>query len=191
MSCGLVHASYSLTEWQAVKLTFFAPWLLPVFTVYLIYGTWNKTWDILSASKCMGKGMAKWWCGLNSRKSYFAYTWTVIKSKDSLNLVISHASLNLDDILVKFWAAPESWKEKKNTLSCSFYVNIFINKISSFQVNTTSRRGLVRGYFWFYNVFFFYFTMKVAGGHIHSGQGKSPEPWWVTSQLQPLLQPIN
>ena len=23
---GLVHASYSLPEWQAVKLTFFAPW---------------------------------------------------------------------------------------------------------------------------------------------------------------------
>ena len=27
MTCGLVHASYSLPEWQAVKLTFFAPWL--------------------------------------------------------------------------------------------------------------------------------------------------------------------
>ena len=26
MTCGLVHASYSLTEWQTVKLTFFAPW---------------------------------------------------------------------------------------------------------------------------------------------------------------------
>ena len=25
MTCGLVHASYSLPEWQAVKLTFFAP----------------------------------------------------------------------------------------------------------------------------------------------------------------------
>ena len=25
MTCGLVHASYSLSEWQAVKLTFFAP----------------------------------------------------------------------------------------------------------------------------------------------------------------------
>ena len=24
MTCGLVHASYSLPEWQAVKLTFFA-----------------------------------------------------------------------------------------------------------------------------------------------------------------------
>ena len=24
-TCGLVHASYSLPEWQAVKLTFFAP----------------------------------------------------------------------------------------------------------------------------------------------------------------------
>ena len=26
MTFGLVHASYSLPEWQAVKLTFFAPW---------------------------------------------------------------------------------------------------------------------------------------------------------------------
>ena len=25
MTCGLVHASYHLPEWQAVKLTFFAP----------------------------------------------------------------------------------------------------------------------------------------------------------------------
>ena len=25
MSCGLVHSSYSLPEWQAVILTFFAP----------------------------------------------------------------------------------------------------------------------------------------------------------------------
>ena len=27
ITCGLVHASYSLPEWQAVKLTFFAPWV--------------------------------------------------------------------------------------------------------------------------------------------------------------------
>ena len=26
MTCGPVHASYSLPEWQAVKLTFFVPW---------------------------------------------------------------------------------------------------------------------------------------------------------------------
>ena len=25
MTCGLVHASYRLPEWQAVKLSFFAP----------------------------------------------------------------------------------------------------------------------------------------------------------------------
>ena len=92
--------------WSIPNLIVFT--LLPVFTVYLIYGTWNKTWDILSASKCVGKGVAEWRCSLNGRKSYFAYTWTVIKSKDGLNLVISHTSLNLDDILVKFWAAPES-----------------------------------------------------------------------------------
>ena len=28
MTCGLVRASYSLPEWQAVKLTFFTPWQL-------------------------------------------------------------------------------------------------------------------------------------------------------------------
>ena len=27
MTCGLVHANYSLPEWQAIKLTFFAPCL--------------------------------------------------------------------------------------------------------------------------------------------------------------------
>ena len=26
MTCGLVHASYNMPEWQAVKLTFFARW---------------------------------------------------------------------------------------------------------------------------------------------------------------------
>ena len=31
MTCGLVHTSYSLPEWQAVKLTFFAPWGLITF----------------------------------------------------------------------------------------------------------------------------------------------------------------
>ena len=42
MTFGLVHASYSLPEWQAVKLTFFAPWesktivdYLTVITMYL------------------------------------------------------------------------------------------------------------------------------------------------------------
>ena len=31
MTYGLVHASYSLPKWQAVKLTFFAPCLLKSF----------------------------------------------------------------------------------------------------------------------------------------------------------------
>ena len=31
MTCGLVHASYSLPELQAVKLTFFAPLVGPIF----------------------------------------------------------------------------------------------------------------------------------------------------------------
>ena len=34
MTFGLVHASYSLPEWQAVKLTFFAPWLKDTFNFF-------------------------------------------------------------------------------------------------------------------------------------------------------------
>ena len=36
MTCGLVHASYSLPEWQAVKLTFFAPckYICLLFCIY-------------------------------------------------------------------------------------------------------------------------------------------------------------
>ena len=34
MTFGLVHASYSLPEWQAVKLTFFAPWLKGIFNFF-------------------------------------------------------------------------------------------------------------------------------------------------------------
>ena len=30
MMFGLVNVSFSLPEWQAVKMTFFAPWLVPV-----------------------------------------------------------------------------------------------------------------------------------------------------------------
>ena len=31
MTCVLVHASYSLPKWQAVKLTFLAPWFVNYF----------------------------------------------------------------------------------------------------------------------------------------------------------------
>ena len=37
MTCGLVHASYSLPEWQAVKLTFFAP------CMQLTFGRWKRS----------------------------------------------------------------------------------------------------------------------------------------------------
>ena len=33
MTCGLVHASYSLNKWQAVKLTFFAPRIRHLLTI--------------------------------------------------------------------------------------------------------------------------------------------------------------
>ena len=31
MMFGLVYASFSLPEWQAVKMTFFAPWSVPIY----------------------------------------------------------------------------------------------------------------------------------------------------------------
>ena len=34
MTFKLGHASYSLPEWQAVKLTFFAPWLKDTFNFF-------------------------------------------------------------------------------------------------------------------------------------------------------------
>ena len=38
MTCVLVHASYSLPEWQAVKLTFFAPCaVISVWSLLLVY----------------------------------------------------------------------------------------------------------------------------------------------------------
>ena len=39
MTCGLVHASYSLPEWQAVKLTFFAPSARRVRSLFLFVKT--------------------------------------------------------------------------------------------------------------------------------------------------------
>ena len=42
MTCGLVHAtgSYSLPEWQGVKMTFFAPWR---YTVFMYTCKWNPS----------------------------------------------------------------------------------------------------------------------------------------------------
>ena len=33
MMFGLVNVSFSLPEWQAVKMTFFAPWILKVYAL--------------------------------------------------------------------------------------------------------------------------------------------------------------
>ena len=38
MTFELGHASYSLPEWQAVKLTFFVPWLKDTFNFFLVGG---------------------------------------------------------------------------------------------------------------------------------------------------------
>jgi len=42
MTCGLVHASYSEPKWQAVKLTFFAPW------------------DVTKISSCQVNTISRW-----------------------------------------------------------------------------------------------------------------------------------
>ena len=44
MTCGLVHTSYSLPEWQAVKLTFFAPYR---------YSILNSIYSFLAPSKTL------------------------------------------------------------------------------------------------------------------------------------------
>ena len=44
MTCGLVHASYSLPEWQAVKLTFFAPCTGNTRHSRLLAASWNILW---------------------------------------------------------------------------------------------------------------------------------------------------
>ena len=45
MTCGLVDANYSLPEWQAVKLTFFAPCL------------WHS--DVLFLEICVSQSLIK------------------------------------------------------------------------------------------------------------------------------------
>ena len=51
MTCALVHASYSLPEWQAVKLTFFAPLVKNVLTIVLMYYT--DTCTLCSVCRCI------------------------------------------------------------------------------------------------------------------------------------------
>ena len=50
-----------------------------------------------------------------------------------------------------------------------------VAKISSCRVYANSRRGIVQLGSYFASVFLL-FPMKVAGGHAHSNQGKSPGP---------------
>ena len=68
ITCGLLHASYSFPEWQAIKPTFFAPWNL-VFPVkvpahiqffpspWLVFGCWTaltcipQSWAAENVSK--------------------------------------------------------------------------------------------------------------------------------------------
>ena len=62
MTCGLVHACYSLPEWQAVKLTFFAPCiefiLTATYSLSLLFGqsslnTVSSTMYLSSFEVCM------------------------------------------------------------------------------------------------------------------------------------------
>ena len=54
-------------------------------------------------------------------------------------------------------------------------VSRVVTKVSSCRVNTTSRRGIKRLGISFGSIFF-YFPIKVAGGHSLCSQGKSPAP---------------
>ena len=54
---------------------------------------------------------------------------------------------------------------------------IVVTKISSCQVNTTSRKGMKQLGISFGSILiFFYFPLKVARGHVHGSQGKSLAP---------------
>ena len=45
MMFGLVDVSFNLPEWQAVEMTFFAPWLCKVLT-YGVIRSWNIYFDL-------------------------------------------------------------------------------------------------------------------------------------------------
>ena len=51
MTCWLVHAIYSLPEWQAVKLTFFAPGQHTVEPLLLDIGMITKNFTLSNAYK--------------------------------------------------------------------------------------------------------------------------------------------
>ena len=69
-------------------------------------------------------------------------------------------------------------QEIPNPLLCSeAHTHAFsrvVTEISSCRVNTTSRRGIKRLGIFLAVLFFFYFPIKVAGGHSLSSRGKSP-----------------
>ena len=48
MTCGLVHASYNLPEWQAAKLTFFAPCIY----IYIF-----NPWLVMCAKQCQDQSL--------------------------------------------------------------------------------------------------------------------------------------
>ena len=60
MTCGLVHAIYSLPEWQAVKLTFFAPCKI------FVQGDYNQLTCTCATSPTVNK------CRMSSSSSVIA-----------------------------------------------------------------------------------------------------------------------
>ena len=54
MTCGLVHASYSLPEWQAKKLTFFAPWTPHVYSQSSVFHKINYFHPYFMGSELYG-----------------------------------------------------------------------------------------------------------------------------------------
>ena len=91
---------------------------------------------------------------------------TTAKTKNSTNLKVKVERKN------------NKWKryrmEQKFLISALATCRV-VTKISSCRVNTTSRRGIKRLGISFGSIFF-YFPIKVAGGHSLSSWGKSPAP---------------
>ena len=87
----------------------------------------------------------------------------------------------------------DSWENKTNCfprdLTLSVYYTRVVTNISSYRVNTTSRRGIKRlGIFLV--LFFFYFPIKVAGGHSLSSRGKIPGPRLLMTTLLYRIKPL-
>ena len=61
MTFGEAHASYSIPEWQAVKLTFFAPWWVSTLMKFISLGLSFLFWqENKKQSRKLSREMSKW-----------------------------------------------------------------------------------------------------------------------------------